>query len=121
MYILIYIILSAVISFSIYFYYFPFAVVVGPSMEPTYWDGDILRMERIIKPENYIFHSGGIYAFIPPVIDRHKKYAIKRLWIDSSSGKLYMFGDNKGNSFDSRNYGPVDVNRIKFKIIGKLK
>ena len=87
--------------------------VAGDSMSPTLVDGDWL-----------------VVSWAAPKLKAHKVYVIERadrpgvfvikrlLEIGSgeNAGKVWVEGDNKSASTDSRSWGPLDSNEV----IGKL-
>lgn len=96
---------SVIISLAIVVFFnlfFMLAIVRGPSMEPTLHDGDILFVSKYSAAEE----GDVVLAFPEDVV------VVKR--VTDTSGGYYLMGDNRNNSHDSRDYGPVD------KVIGKV-
>ena len=54
---------------------------------------------------------------IPHNIDIKKLSATK--WYNDEN-QFFVLGDNSPDSYDSKNFGPINVNWIKYKIIAKL-
>lgn len=94
------IIASVIVAFFNIF--FMFAVVRGPSMEPTLCDGDVLLISRYSR-----LNEGDIVIAFP-----EDALVVKRV-VDTSNG-YYLMGDNRENSRDSRDYGTTD------KIVGRV-
>ncbi len=61
----------------------------------------------IINGEKLISHN----------IDIKKLSASK--WYNDAN-QLFVLGDNSLDSYDSKNFGPININWIKYKIIAKL-
>lgn len=87
-------------------------------MFPTYSTGDIILVNRVFKNLN----KGDIVSFNTPDLN---KIAMKRIdkiqgetvyfhenEIQIPKGHVWLTGDNRGNSHDSRDYGPVPIGLI---------
>lgn len=119
----------------VFFLNFKTVVVSGPSMQPTFHNGDRLLASRaywlvgdVAKKDIVVVHSAD-----------DKLYMIKRVaYMDGETvdyqnipdewpltsgpyvvpkGTVYVLGDNWTNSEDSRKYGPVPKKKILGKII----
>lgn len=112
------------------FYLFPIIQVCGDSMCPTFNDGDIIIGCRIFK-----LKLGDVYIFNPPVgqenekryfvikrvlhiiVEQPKKHRHKNRYGFYGDVKVFFVGDNSAVSFDSRNYGTVEANKILAKYL----
>ncbi len=128
-----------------------FTQVVGPSMEPNYYDGDVVLLLKAhykifeVKRNDIIsFESDGVRYLIKRVIGlpgetieyknnilyingtayqenlyegiKTKDFKLSQLGYDVIPDDMYLvLGDNRGNSYDSRNFGLI----TKKQIIGK--
>lgn len=101
---------------------FQLVKVSGPSMSPTFNDGDVLLVRWFAEPSSKI-PLGAVV-----VIERDEMpgvFTIKRL--QKSHGELYWVeGDNKDpalQSFmhDSRKWGYISAHEIKAKVLFRLK
>lgn len=98
-------------------------VVRGDSMLPTLHDGDFVLIDK--KPKAY--SMGDICVLIPP--DDANKIVIKRITkimgLDIHNGKsitnFWFLGDNRNNSYDSRDYGWVNIENIEGRVIKQWK
>ncbi len=98
-------------------------VVRGDSMLPTLNDGDFVLIDK--KPKAY--SMGDICVLIPP--DDDNKIVIKRITkimgLDIHNGKsntnFWFLGDNRNNSYDSREYGWVKEELIEGRVIKQWK
>ncbi|MGB4585657.1 MAG: S26 family signal peptidase [Rectinemataceae bacterium] len=113
-------------------------IVQGRSMLPSFGPGDIVF---IFKAAYGLRNPFGGYLFLwgrPEVRDivaaikpDDSKVIIKRLWIDEGGtgagsvtggpgrrqGEYFLLGDNKYESVDSREFGPVPMNNILGKVL----
>ncbi len=82
-------------------------------MEPTLRDGDVILVNRLAyfltKPK-----AGDTVA-----IKWEKYYIIKRIK-KISHGKIFIVGDNKGDSADSRRFGWINKKEIIGKVMFKI-
>ena len=98
-------------------------VVRGDSMLPTLHDGDFVLIDK--KPKAY--SMGDICVLIPP--DDGNNIVIKRITkimgLDIHNGKsitnFWFLGDNRNNSYDSRDYGWVNIENIEGRVIKQWK
>lgn len=90
-------------------------ILVGHSMEPTFFAKDTLLVSEIvyffIKPKR-----GDIIALLDTAT---KKILIKRI-TDIQDNKFYVVGDNKRDSIDSRQIGWIERKQIVGKVIYKV-
>ncbi|XP_076230821.1 mitochondrial inner membrane protease subunit 1-like [Calliopsis andreniformis] len=87
---------------------------VGPSMEPTLYDNDVLITERISITLQKLKKGDIIISKCP---SNPKQYICKRVvglpgdkvkhGVIVPNGHVWLEGDNTNNSTDSRVYGPV--------------
>lgn len=106
--------LCAVIVLGILHYIFPFAVINGQSMEPTFFEGDIILCRRVFFKKRRKYSDNEIYVFKAPY-KYDEYYVIKRVSfsvVERGTPYLYMLGDNSSVSYDSRNYGMVDCKHV---------
>lgn len=91
-------------------YVFRIANVQGCSMEPTLQSGDIRICNILDTP------SVGDIVIIKPCILFGDKYIIKRI-TDIQDDKIFVMGDNRNDSYDSRNFGWLDMDQVLGVII----
>ena len=130
------VVLLFVLGFAIFFYFnFNTVVVSGNSMEKTYHNGQRLLSSRAywlvgpIRVKDVVVIKG----------EKPKEYFIKRVYkmegetVDFANvpedwslsngeyvvpkGSIYVLGDNREVSEDSRKYGAVAVDRVLGKIV----
>jgi len=87
-------------------------VVRGSSMEPTFVDGDILRVRKSFKK----LDVGDAVVLHDP---RDGRLILKRIE-QINAGHYFVKGDNFDKSTDSRRFGEVTKNEIVGKILKKL-
>lgn len=85
--------------------YYPVRVI-GNSMEPTIQDGDFLLVSR-----DRAHRIGDLV-----VVDINEKKLIKRV-VDEDSNRVWLSGDNVKVSEDSREFGWVEVQNLKGKVL----
>ena len=88
-------------------YCFRPTVVNGESMSPILEDGDTLIFNTLNKtPE-----IGDIVVIKPSFETVPDQFIIKRV-TDIKNGEIFIEGDNKENSYDSRNFGYVSLEHL---------
>lgn len=131
------------ISFSLSRTWQP-TIIQGSSMKPAFHSGEFVVTDTTFKPGNakygdiLVFHKGD-RALIKRVIglpgdhlecasgmlfrngklinEKYvKKTQKKNFSCDVPAGELFMAGDNRNNSYDSRYFGPVGY----YRVIGKV-
>lgn len=78
----------------------------GCSMEPTLKEGDFRLCNTLATP-----NIGDIVIVKPSFSTVPDRYIIKRV-TDIQNGKVFLQGDNRDNSFDSRNFGWIDEDLV---------
>lgn len=92
---------------------FGIAKISGNSMYPTLKDGDWVIIDVYALEEDE-----DIVVLDTSDTELGTDFIIKRYYEEKSeSNKIWLEGDNKENSYDSRNYGLFDRNNIKGKAI----
>lgn len=88
---------------------FPFIRVSGVSMLPTLEEGDILLSTRLYSD----LKVGDVV-----VVRLLDKVVIKRIKIKKGQ-MLFLEGDNKNQSCDSRHYGYINEKRVVSKVLSR--
>ncbi len=121
--------------------------MVGPSMEPTYSDGDIILMapvsagdlrrgdvvdfagpdgqmyvKRVIglPGETVEIHDGGVYINGSLLNEAYscKPPDYTMEAVTAGSGQFFILGDNRPLSADSHAFGPVSGANVKYRLAG---
>lgn len=111
-----YILTTRIIIFSLFIfflYFFKITFVQGCSMYPTLQENDFLICNTLDKDVEI-----GDIVIIKPLICFSDNYVIKRV-TNVSDSKIFIEGDNKEHSFDSRNVGWIDKENILGTILFK--
>jgi nickel-type superoxide dismutase maturation protease len=87
--------------------------VEGDSMLPTIKDGDEVLVKTVSNLE-----IGDVVVAIHPY---RKTPIIKRITGISTSGKLFLSGDNPDESTDSRTFGEIDKKDVLGVVVCRLK
>jgi signal peptidase I len=105
---------------------FDFMIAEGQSMMPAITSGSMLLVSRLSYglrfplTGQYLFrwsqpHVGDVVVFYTP----QGEIAVKRcVWI-TEKNEIIALGDNSVDSYDSRSYGPVSLQQILGKVLGK--
>lgn len=107
-----------------------FVICQGPSMEPTIVSNDIVLTEHVsIMLKN--IKKGDIIVSKSP--SNPKQYICKRIFAMPGDkvrsgfvinvvpqGHVWLEGDNKSNSTDSRDYGPVPIGLLRSKAVCRI-
>lgn len=96
-----------VVVFLVLRYLFPLICVCETSMLPTFKDQEIIIGTRVFRRSN--IKVGDIVIYHSP--NNYKRIVIKRV-VEIKEGFIYCVGDNRTNSYDSRNYGWVPLNNV---------
>jgi mitochondrial inner membrane protease subunit 1 len=112
-------------------YMFTFVETEGPSMQPTITDSSIALVDRFLYKYKGLSRGDIIVATSPldPSIQICKRVlylpgdikTIENGFMSENmrvpNNHIWIEGDNKGNSFDSRNHGPIPMQLIQGKVI----
>jgi len=113
-------------------------IVSGTSMEPTYKDGTVLIMSRIVgsidKNDIIVFEYNdelyvkrvlatpgdnielkNNYVYLNGAKQINIPYIGEEYSCELSQNEYFVIGDNCKNSIDSRDFGPVNIKAIKYK------
>jgi signal peptidase I len=104
---------------------FDFVIADGSSMEPAIRPGNILVVNRVAYgfklpwTRSYLLRwsvpeIGDVLVFYAP----EGQTVVKRCAGFAGEGKFIALGDNSLQSYDSRSYGPVEVDSIIGKVLG---
>jgi signal peptidase I len=118
------VLLALIAAIILKLFVFDFIVAQGTSMEPAIQNGSVLIISRlryglrIPWMQKYIVRwsqpkVGEIIVFFTPT----GELAVKRC-VKISGDSFYAEGDNALASYDSRAYGPVNMDNIIGKVLG---
>ncbi|XP_046665233.1 mitochondrial inner membrane protease subunit 1 [Homalodisca vitripennis] len=105
-----------------------FVICSGPSMEPTLFTNDTILTEHVSPKLNNIKKGDIVVARSPT---NPKQFICKRVTgvegdkmcpgfisqVVVPRGHVWLEGDNRNNSSDSRNYGPVPVGLLRGRVL----
>jgi signal peptidase I len=105
---------------------FDFMIAEGQSMMPAITSGSVLLVSRLSYglrvplTGRYLFrwsqpHEGDVVVFYTP----QGEIAVKRCARITEKNEFIALGDNSLDSYDSRSYGPVPIQYILGKVLGK--
>lgn len=105
---------------------FDFIIADGDSMEPAIRSGSVLVVNRLQYGIRFPGRSGYLMRWAEPkqgelviFYTPSGDIAIKRCASLAGKGQFIAQGDNSLRSYDSRSYGPVPVDAIIGKVLGK--
>lgn len=120
------IIIFAVLVLIVKVFIFSIMLVEGTSMTPTLENGDIVPVYKLAYAEKEP-QIDDIVIAIEPITNKHVikrivgvpgmpvTYQEKTLYLQED--EYFIKGDNTDASVDSRNYGPIKVDRIIGKVL----
>jgi signal peptidase I len=105
---------------------FDFMIAEGQSMTPAITSGSVLFVSRLSYglrlplTGRYLFrwsqpHVGDVVVFYTP----QGETAVKRCARITEKNEFIALGDNSLDSYDSRSYGPVQIQYVLGKVLGK--
>jgi len=105
---------------------FDFIIAEGSSMEPAIRSGSVLVVNRLQYGLHFPGQAGYLVRWAAPregdlvvFYAPSGEIAVKRCGSRVGEGQFMAQGDNSLQSYDSRSYGPVSVNAIIGKVLGK--
>jgi len=105
---------------------FDFIITEGNSMEPAIHSGAVLIVNRLCYGLRFPGQTGYLVRWAAPregdlvvFYAPSGEIAVKRCGGFTGEGQFMAQGDNSLQSYDSRSYGPVSVNAIIGKVLGK--
>ena len=116
-------IILVVIFLALFLFIFPIIQVCGDSMFPTYTDGEILLSYRLLD-KNTLKSGDVVLAYSPT--EKKKRIIVKRVMrvkkdYNGNVKEVFLVGDNKEVSYDSRYYGYVSVKKVFAKVKDQRK
>lgn len=102
---------------AVIYYLFPLVTVCGVSMFPTYIDGEVILATRLFRKSH--LKVGDVVIYYAPNTEE-KRIVIKRV-SELKEGVMFCLGDNADESYDSRMYGYVSLDRLICKPIKQRK
>jgi signal peptidase I len=116
---------ALVLGILIKIFLFDLMVAEGISMAPAIKPGTVLLISRLVYglrvpwKDRYLLRwsaprEGDVVVFYTPAGD----LAVKRCKGAGNKGEFMALGDNSLQSYDSRSYGPIPVDRIIGKVLG---
>lgn len=79
--------------------------VIGLPGDTVTVDEDEVRVNGVLIHEDYVLRAGARSI--------HRERTL-------GAGELYVLGDNRGNSKDSRDFGPISQSSVKGKVVLRL-
>ncbi|MDR0386457.1 MAG: signal peptidase I [Treponema sp.] len=115
--------LAAAVAMKLFL--FDFVIADGASMEPAIKPGAVLVINRLAYgfrlpwARSYLLRwsipeAGDILVFYTP----ENQIVVKRCAGFAGRGGFIALGDNSLQSYDSRSYGPVEVDNVIGKVLG---
>ena len=120
------VVLALLTALVLKLFIFDIIIVQGDSMEPVIKSGSVLVISRLRYGfklpwmRQYLIRwalpkEGEVLLFYAPAGDK----VIKRCVEISGNNNFFAEGDNSLASYDSRSYGPVHVDNIIGKVLGR--
>ena len=110
-------------------YIIDISILEGESMNPTFNNGDIVLVNKFI----YYLRKPKINEIVSVISPLDSSLLCKRITGKEGNIKLFKMhfvkllkdfywieGDNKKNSLDSKNFGPINTKKIKGKVFMQL-
>lgn len=113
------IIVAIIVVLCVLHYLFPIIQVIGDSMYPTYFDGEIIVGTRLFRKSK--LKKGDVILYVCPTDDKTVIKRIDSVDVRTSSRFFYCLGDNPPKSYDSRYYGYVSSKNLVCKVIDQRR